>query len=151
MLDEKITNEQSTDLVEEAGALAEMSKKVQELEAKNAELNAAKKKYYDAVLNGGTEPSEVHVKTLKEAREDLWSGDVTTLSNRQYAEKALELDNACIRETGESCFLPKGKGVTPTVDERDVAERMHKALEYCLENSDNDKDFNLLWARCIKK
>lgn len=141
-----ITQATGSDAVAEAQALTEMSNKVRTLEAQNAELMAAKKKYYDNLLNGNSAEEVAPDRTVKDIRNDLWhSGkELDSMSNREYASLVLELDNACIKETGESCFLPKGKNINATADERDVAERMHDALDYCVSNSSNDFEFNQL-------
>lgn len=52
----------------------------------------------------------------------------------EYCKKALELDEACIRETGESCFLPVGRNATPTANERDVAVRLNTLIKMALED-----------------
>lgn len=140
------------DLVEEASALTEMSNKVRNLEAQNAELMAAKKKYYDAILNGNTvEDNGPQYRTRDEIRKDLFQGD-KELSNLEYAKLVVELDDACIREEQESCFLPKGRNVTVTADERDVATRFHNCLVDCIEEADGDNEiFNQAMNRRIKK
>ncbi len=142
----------TSDLVEEASALTEMSNKVRNLEAQNAELMAAKKKYYDAILNGNTaEDNGPAERTKLEIRKDLFQGD-KELSNLEYAKLVVELDDACIREDGESCFLPKGRNVTVTADERDVANRFHNCLVDCIEEADGDNEiFNQAMNRRIKK
>lgn len=158
MEEKNLTNEQglaasAADLVEEASALNEMSNKVRNLEAQNAELMAAKKKYYDTILNGGTVEEVAPYRTRDEIRKELFSiEDKDNMTNLDYAKLAVELDDACIREQGESCFLPKGKGVTPTVDERDVAVRMNAVLKECIEEADGDPHiFDQALQRRIRK
>lgn len=137
--------------VEEASIVAELTQKCADLEAQNNSLTEAKRKYYDAVLNGNTpKEEEVVLRSAKEIRKDLFK-EPENLSNREYARLVVELDDACIRETGESCFLPKGKNITPTVDERDVAKRMNAALRECVDNSKSDEEFNRLFSGYIKK
>lgn len=144
----------TTDLVEEASALNEMSNKVKTLEAQNAELMAAKKKYYDAILNGTTtEDNGPKERTVEEIRKDLFDRkDKDNMSNLEYAELAVELDDACIRETGESCFVPKGKNVQVTYDEQMSAAKMNAVLKECIESADGDPNiFNREFARHIKQ
>lgn len=142
----------TTDLVEEAQALNEMSNKVKTLEAQNAELMAAKKKYYDSILNGQTVEEVAPYRTRDEIRKDLFSKDKQEMSNLEYAKLTVELDDACIREDGESCFLPKGRNVTVTSDERNTAERFHNCLVDCIEEADGDEEvFNQALARRIKR
>lgn len=151
---EQAITQQPADLVVEAQALTEMSKKVNALEAQNAELMAAKKQYYDSILNGQTAEENVpEFRTRDEIRKDLFGKeDKDNMTNLEYATLAVELDDACIRETGESCFLPKGKGVTPTVDERDVAARFNTVLKECIEEAEGDpRVFDQALQRRIKK
>lgn len=156
-MEETKTNEtglasEATDLVEEASALNEMSSKVKALEAQNAELMAAKKKYYDAILNGVTVEEVVQYRNRDEIRKDLFGKDKSEISNLEYAKLVVELDDACIRETGESCFLPKGKNVSITSDERETAQRVHDCLSDCIEEANNDSQiFNQALARRIKR
>lgn len=150
---EKAITPEVTDLVQEAQALNEMSVKVRNLEAQNAELMAAKKKYYDQVLNGNTvEESVPQFRTRDEIRKDLFGReDKDNMSNLDYAKLTIELDDACIRETGESCFLPKGRNATPSYEEKDVAVRMHNALQSSIEQSNDDpREFDRVWARYVK-
>lgn len=141
----------NSDLLDEAQALSEMSRKVKNLEAENAELLVAKRKYYDSILNGQTVEEVAQYRTLDEIRKDLFQPDRDEISNLDYAKLALELDDACIRETGQSCFIPVGTEVTPTVDEKDVAVRFHELLEQAIADSNGDRDtFNSILGRYIK-
>lgn len=155
---EEIKNEealpvQGTDSLEEAQALNEMSKKVKTLEAQNAELMAAKKRYYDSILNGSTvEENAPKTRSKNEIRKELFVDRKEDLSNLEYAKLVVELDEACIREDGESCFLPKGKDVEPTADERQTAERFRECLVDCIEEAEGDEElFNQALARRTRK
>lgn len=151
---EQALDKPATDLVGEAQALNEMSGKIKALESQNAELMAAKKKYYDAVLNGNTlDENAQKERTAEEIRKDLFGRkEKDSMTNLEYAELTLELDNACIKETGESCFIPKGKNVQPTYEEVAAATKMHKALEESIEAADGDPAaFNREFAKYIKK
>lgn len=159
-MEEQKTNEQAlnqqepSDALAEAQALTEMSSKVRNLEAENAELKAAKKKYYDAVLNGNTlEDNGPKERTVKEIRKDLFGRDnKDDMTNLEYATLAVELDDACIRETGESCFIPKGKNVEVSYDETITATKMKKALQDSIEAADGDPNaFNREFAKFIKR
>lgn len=158
-MEENQNNEQALDpqqnhAVEEAQALTEMKRRNSELEAENAQLQAAKKQYYDAVLNGQkAEPEVVKLRTrqeiVKDMREAIQKGGVT---NIEYAKLAVELNEACIAETGESCFLPKGRNVSPTADEVALSEKFPDFLKECLEAADGDPDvFNNEVERHTKK
>lgn len=157
-MEENQNNEQALDpqqnhAVEEAQALTEMKRRNSELEAENAQLQEAKKQYYDAVLNGqNAEPEVVKLRTRQEIVKDMREAIKNGVTNVKYAELAVELNEACIRETGESCFLPKGRNVSPTADEVALAEKFPAFLQECLEAADGDPDvFNNEVERHTKK
>lgn len=157
MTDEKneqgLAGSNTMDPVTEASTILELKNQLDGLIIENKRLTQAKHDYYDAVLNGThVEESAPKLRSRDEIRNDLFGReDKDNMTNLDYAKLAVELDDACIRENGESCFLPKGKGVTPTVDERDVAVRMNAALKDCIEQANDDpKEFDRAWARYVK-
>lgn len=152
--DTAITPEAKPDLLQEAQALNEMSNKVTKLEAENKELLAAKKKYYDTIINGQVPNSEApKERTAKEIREEMAKiKEKDALTNLEYVTKSLELDEAVRRETGASSYLPKGNGITPTTDERDVADRFAKFMTEAVAEANGDNEvFNNIIERHVKK
>lgn len=145
-------NPQKPTEVDQARALKEQQDRIEALEAQNKELTEAKRQYYDKVLNGQNPNEDVKPKTVEECRKELKEAKDRGCSNREYAEKALALDDACRRETGESCFLPKGRDVTVTAAEYQTAENVHKVFEECLEQADGDDTaFNIALESHIRK
>lgn len=134
--------------VEEAQALTELSAKIKKLESENQDLKEAKSKYYDSLLNGGSvEVVEPQVRSSEEIRKEMakTGSDNTNLRN---AELSVELDLAVRRETGESSYLPKGHDISPTVQERDVADRTLETLQSCIDEANGDpNEFNLALKR----
>lgn len=135
----------------EAQALSELKKQVDALTKKNNELQEAKSKYYDAVLNGAsvTESAQPTHRPIKEIRDDLIKGFDNNITNLDYCKLAVELDDA-VREDAakqgkeDSAFLPHGEKVTPTVDEYNTAAKMNTVLKECIEAANGDpKRFNL--------
>lgn len=131
----------------EAQALIDLRKENERLAKENAQLNEAKKDFYDRVLNGqeaGTDNGP-KPKSVEECRKELIEVAKKGGTNLEYCEKALELNEASIRETGESCFLPKGKQVkSPTADEIALAERFPKVIQECIDKSEGNPDaFNM--------
>lgn len=128
------------DPVGEAQALSEMRSKVDSLEAENKSLLEAKRKYYDAILNraepGSAEP--VAHRSVSEIRDDLIKRSNDEISNLDYARLVLEMDSALLDDGKDSCFLPHGKGVSPTSDEYETAEKFHRILQECVDEADGD-------------
>lgn len=151
--DTALTQEAKPDLLQEAQALNEMSNRVHTLESENAELKAAKKKYYDTIINGQVPEDTPKEKTAREIREEMAKiKEKDALTNLEYVTKSLELDNAVRRETGASSYLPKGNGITPTTDERDIAERFHDFMTEAVKEADGDNEvFNNIIERHVKK
>lgn len=146
-----ITQENSNVL--EAQALNELKKRNDVLAAQNADLQEAKRKYYDAVINGNTvEEVAPKERTVKEIRDDLISKQEKGCTNLEYAQLVVELDDACRREQGQSCFLPKGRDVTVTADEAMLSEKFPAVLKECIETAEGDPDiFNNELKRHMKK
>lgn len=142
----------------EAQAFNEMAKQLGELRKENESLQKAKRDYYDAVLNG-MPPADESVqksRSAEEIRKDLREASARGCSNLEYMTLALELDDACIEETGVSCFLPKGHDqngnpITPTAVERETARKFHEVMSDCVNDAAGDPDaFNVGFARAMK-
>lgn len=136
----------------EAQALTELKRRNDALAAQNADLAEAKRKYYDAIINGGSiEEAAPTERTVNEVRKELVES-MEGISNLHYAELVVELDEACRREQGQSCFIPKGKDVTVTADEVMLSEKFPAILKECIEAAEgNDDVFNSELKRHMKK
>lgn len=135
----------------EAQALSELKKQVDVLTKKNNELQEAKSKYYDAVLNGvnPVESAQPAHRAVQEIRDDMIKGFENNITNLDYCKLAVELDDA-VREDAEkrgkrdSAFLPHGEKVQVTVDEYNTAEKMNSVLKECIAAAGDDPTrFNL--------
>lgn len=135
----------------EASTLAKLSNQVNELRKQNEQLQEAKSKYYDQILNGSTaQVAEKKTRSISEIREDLIKSLDHDVTNLDYCKLAVELDDA-VRENAEkhnkqdSAFLPKGKQVDPTVDEYNTANKMNNILHECIDECGDDPEkFNML-------
>lgn len=148
---EKTLTQDQSPAEKEAQVLIELKKQNDALLAQNAELQAAKTKYYDAVLNGQSEPTGVQSRTPKEIREEIAkkSADNTNLEN---AKLYLELNEAVKARGGQSIFLPVGKNVQITYDEAEGARKLEEALKLCVEAANGDPDrFNSELKSHMKK
>lgn len=136
---EKALTPEQSPAVQEAQALMELKRQNDALKAENAELQAAKKEYYEAVLNGNPAPVEEEKRDPKVIREEIAkkSGDLTNL---ECAKLYVELDDAVQARGGQSIFLPVGKGVTPTADEERTAQKMKEVLVDCIQKADGNSD-----------
>lgn len=141
---EEVVNPQpkSNPEADTAEIIKSLKAKVDSLTKENENLEDAKKRYYDAVLNGGLDqkiPEKKH-RPVEEIRKDLIDTfkDDKEVTNLDYCKLVLELDEAVRKDTGESVFLPKGHGVVPTQDEYATAEKMHDTLKECIDESQGD-------------
>lgn len=138
LINEQAITQESSNVLE-AQALNELKKRNDALQAQNADLMAAKKMYYDSVINGQLpEESAPKERTVKEIRDELVGKVEKGCTNLEYMTLAMELDDACIREEGQSCFLPKGKDVTVTADEVMLSEKFPRIIKECIETADGD-------------
>lgn len=126
------------DEAEAAAVFMKQQERIRELESENAGLKKAKREFYNSVLNGNVAKKDngPKLRSVKECREDVIKA--MDKSNLEYAKAALALDDACIRETGESCFLPKGKDVVPSADEVATADKFHRVLQECVDEAEDD-------------
>lgn len=143
--------------IDTAQLIKQLKAQLDETKLQNAELKEAKAKYYDIVLNGGSaspEPAKPKHRPISEIRKDLINSfsDNKEVTNLDYCKLVYELDEATREETGESCFLPKGHNVTPTVDEYATADKMHDLLKEAIDASDgNPISFNAELKKHIKE
>lgn len=135
----------------EAQALSELRKQVDVLSKKNNQLQEAKSKYYDAVLNGvnPAENAQPEHRSIQDIRADLIKGFDANITNLDYCKLAVELDDAVRADAAkrgkvDSAFLPHGEKVNVTVDEYNTAEKMNSVLKECIAAADNNPErFNL--------
>lgn len=136
-------NEKILDAVDEAQIVTQLSDKVTKLEAENAELQAAKKKYYDRLLNNNVvEPEQKVVHTdaeIQEMRQKLFTNE-NELSNLEYVKTALELRDAILEKTeGKTdIFVGKGSKFAPTQEDYFRAENTAESLKECVEYANGD-------------
>lgn len=136
-------NEKKLDAVEEAQVVSELSNKVAKLEAENAELTAAKKKYYDRLLNNNDpEPEQKVMHTPEEIqalREKLFTSE-NQLTNLEYTKTALELRDAVLEQTDgkTDIFVGKGSKFAPTQEDYFRAQNTAETLKECVEYADGD-------------
>jgi len=143
-----------TKQTQEAQTLTELAKKVHDLQSENADLREAKKKYYDTLLNGTPVSDDTPVeeyRSAKEVREELVKTQANN-TNLKNAELYVELNEAVIREGGQSVFLPRGKDVTPSYEEIELSERFPRILKECIEKAEGSPSiFNTEFQRHIRK
>lgn len=137
--------------LEQAQALTELQNQVVELKKQNKDLQEAKSKFYDSILNGATQVqvAEPRHRSVKEIREDMVKGFQNNITNLDYCKLAVELDDTVRAEAEkhgkiDSAFLPKGSDVQPSVDEYATADKMNSVLKECIQLANGDADrFNL--------
>ena len=135
----------------EAEALKKLKEENDKLKSRNSQLEAAKKEYYDALLNDGElkeKDSKPKYRSSSEIRKE-WKETASNNSNLRNAQLSVEYDEAITRETPKAerevgmSYLPKGvdeKGnkIVPTLEEKDRAKRTHDVLKACILESGTD-------------
>lgn len=121
----------------EVEALNQLKKQNDILMQQNAELNEAKKKYYDSILNNSVvetnetpEPVDIDSLIIK-----LKSGELT---NREYIETALDIRDAMIEQEGVDPFL--ASGVKAEIKDTDyaTADKVAEQLRQLVNDSNGD-------------
>jgi len=125
-----------------AAAMEKLKAENEKLRVENDSLQKAKTAYYDKVINGAEPPKEEKkLRSAKEIREDLWGKGKRDRTNLENAVLYNELDNACIRETGKSAYLPpiNEKG-SYSQEDIELAKATHKAFDELIEEADGNPD-----------
>lgn len=139
----KINEKQPTpDASAEAKVVSEMKSRLDALQAENASLKKAKSEYYDKVLNDQKlveKPIEIkEIKDEKKLAQEFSDIVSAKSSNLETAKKIVEIDEWYRENKGESVFLPHGREVQVTENERATADRVHDALKTCIEASEGN-------------
>ena len=127
----------------EAEALKKLKEDNDKLAKENADLKEAKKTYYDTILNGGKKGDEKpKFRSSNEIREEMIKNSTKNTNLRNW-QLSIELDEAVIRETGLSSYLPKGVDengtpLIPTVQEEENAVRVNETIKECLKEAGTD-------------
>ena len=116
--------------------MADLQRQLETVQSQNAELVSNFLNNNEPETEPEPEPTVVKSKELL-AKEfsDLMS---TKPTNLDFCKKALELDDAAIARGDESVFLPFGRQVEVTENERSIARRVHDAFKTALDNSNGD-------------
>lgn len=103
-------------------------------------LEQSYKDLFNSYANGETYAAaspEAPKKSLDELRDELFRPK-EELNNLQFVEKALELRERVIEETGEDCFVSKGHNITPTEQSYIAAQRVADIFQECIDYANGD-------------
>ena len=103
-------------------------------------VKADNKRLLDAIVNGATadeEPKAPVLREPQEIRKELFTSDAS-LSNLEYAQKALELRTSLISKGETDPFLPSGKQILATNEDIEAANRVASVLQECVEYAQGD-------------
>lgn len=103
-------------------------------------VKADNKRLLDAIVNGATadeEPKAPVLREPQEIRKELFTSDAS-LSNLEYAQKALELRTSLIAKGETDPFLPSGKQILATNEDIEAANRVASVLQECVEYAQGD-------------
>lgn len=101
-------------------------------------LRAENKKLLQSLIQGVAveAPAEAPA-DIQELRNTLFGGE-RELSNLEYAENMLKLRTALIEGGAGDPFLPVGRNIFATDEDKAAAERVSAALAHCIEVADGD-------------
>ena len=116
-------------------------------------IRADNKRLLDSIVNGATadeEPKAPVLREPQEIRKELFTTDAS-LSNLDFAQKALELRTSLIARGETDPFLPSGKQILATNEDIEAANRVASVLSECIEyaQGDNSVFTNELQRRTI--
>lgn len=104
-------------------------------------LKADNKKLINALATGegvATAAPEPE-KNINELRSKLLK-EGNNLNNLEYVKTAVELRDALIAQGQKDPFLPYGKGVLPTAEDVECANRVANVFKECIDYADGDPD-----------
>jgi len=141
------------------GVTQDYIKAINELKANTVEkseyekVRADNKRLLDSIVNGATadeEPKAPVLREPQEIRKELFTTDAS-LSNLDFAQKALELRTSLIARGETDPFLPSGKQILATNEDIEAANRVASVLSECIEyaQGDNSVFTNELQRRTI--
>lgn len=144
MAEERI-NEQSTVDVEDNSAT--YIEAIEQLKANTVskesydKLKAENKQLLDSLINGQQIelPKQKEQVDVAAIRKDLFNTE-SSLTNLQYAEKAIQLREALMEAGEPDPFLPVGKRISPTAEDEAAAEKVAEAFKSCIEYAEGDSE-----------
>lgn len=133
-------------------SLIELKKRYDDVLKENLKLREDKSKLVNNIINNNpvdndgegekdpkdTTPVVEIVKTEAQLAKEFDDVVKTKPSNLAYAEKVIEMDEWYRKHKGESIFLPKGRNVNVTENERATADRVNAAFKDAIEASHGD-------------
>lgn len=126
-------NQHYIDAIRELKANSVSIDKYEKLETENRNL-------LNSLINGeqlAAAESSQEKKSLDELRNELFRPK-KELSNLEYVEKALELRERVMEETGEDCFVSSGHNITPTAESYANAQKVADIYRECIDYANGD-------------
>lgn len=109
-------------------------------------LKEENRKLISSLANGtaydGGSSSDVKPVSLEELTESFYK-DYRRMSNREFAERMLEIRNRTLEETGKDLFMPSDAQYIPTQDDINTVNGLVEGLQNCINYANgNDSVFN---------
>ena len=102
-------------------------------------LKEENQKLLKSIINGDEiEVQSVEKTDVGKLRKELYGEDAQELTNLDYVTKMLALRNTLIEEGKEDPFLPKGHKVTLKAQDYEVADRVARVLQECVDYANGD-------------
>ena len=154
-MDEKNTNgvqEMTPAASTDVDSVIELKKRYDEALRENQKLREDKSKLVNNFINNNPvegdgdekkkpedeKPVVKIIKTEEQLAKEFDAMIKTHPSNLDFAKKVIEMDDWHRENKGESIFLPKGRNVNVTENERATADRVHDAFNDAIEASNGD-------------
>lgn len=109
-------------------------------------LKEENKKLISSLANGtaydGGSSSDIKPVSLEELTDSFYK-DYKKMSNREFAERMLEIRNRTLKETGKDLFMPSDVSYIPTQDDINTVNALVEGLQNCIDYANgNDSVFN---------
>lgn len=106
-------------------------------------VKAENRRLLNDVINGATDYAQETKLSDKPdinvLRKELFDRD-GSLTNLDYVSKALQLRQAVMDDGGEDPFLPIGRTISPTDEDRAVAKKLANGLQHCVDFAEGNPD-----------
>lgn len=100
-------------------------------------LKDENKRLLDTLISGGQIENPKEKADINQLRKELYGGD-QTMSNLDYWTKTMELREAIIDSGKPDPFVPQGKNIVATDEDKATAQRVADGIQHCIDMADGD-------------
>lgn len=149
VVEETQTQNLQEDLLAEVKKLKENSVSKKDYEELSQKYKNLFKDYCEGKNLSQNEKQEENI-DIQKLRNILYGKDKKDMNNLDYVTNVLKLREGIIKETGSDPFLPKGRRIRPTENDKQSAEHVAEVLKYCVDYAKgSSEDFTSELSRRI--